>query len=187
MTITEKQINELESLIIEGIIVQNSLIQTKKNYIDKAQCVLKGFCQENHETIPVWIEIITPPVFVGDTESSQQTAKTYYSDLFPYFLNMLRELQSQYYKRMQLHECQEQTSESHTQSSEIKEQTKEVQKQTIEAQKANKWTKWALWISILAVFVSIVAVCVSTYTRTIKIDETQYNDIKEHCLFERQL
>jgi hypothetical protein len=43
MNTTEKQINELESLILEGIIVQNSLAQAKKNYIDKAQSVLKVF------------------------------------------------------------------------------------------------------------------------------------------------
>ena len=187
MTITENQIDELESFITEGICVQKSSPQEKKDYIVRAQSALKGFCHENNEPIPVNIDVITPPVYVGDTERTEQIAKTYYSDLFPFFLNMLRELQSQYYKRMQLDECKKQTEQAHTQSCEAKEQTEEARKQTIEAQKANMWTTRAFWLSTFAIVVSIIAICVSTCSRTIKIDETQYNEIKEHCLKEKQL
>ena len=42
----------------------------------------------------------------------------------------------------------------------------------------------ALFISGFAVVVSIVAVCLSTCTRTIKIDETQYQEMKQHCLID---
>ena len=177
MTITDKQIDKLDSLILEGIIALTSLQQDQKNYIDKVNNTIKGFCVENGEAFPEWIDLTFPPIYVGDEEHTKQSAKDYYPKLLPHLLNILRELQSQYYSRMQLDEIRKQTDES-------SKQTIEAQKQTKETQKANKWTKWALFISGFAVVVSIVAVCLSTCTRTIKIDETQYQEMKQHCLID---
>lgn len=175
MTITDKQIDKLESLIIEGVIALTYLQQGQKNYIDKVNNIIKGFCVENGEAIPEWIDLTIPPIYVGDEEHTKQSAKEYYPKLLPHLLSILRELQSQYYSRMQLDEIRKQTDESSR-------QTIEAQKQTIETQKSNKWTIWALVISGFAVVVSIVAVCLSTCTRTIKLDETQYKEMKQHCL-----
>lgn len=157
MTITDKQIDKLDSLIIEGINALTSLQQGQKNYIDKVNNTIKSFCVENGAAIPEWIDLAIPPRYVGDEEQTEQSAKGYYPKLLPHMLNILRELQSQYYSRMQLDEIRKQTDES-------SKQTIEAQKQTKEIQKANKWTKWALVISGFAVIVSIVAVCLSTCT-----------------------
>ena len=177
MTITDKQIDKLDSLIIEGIIALTSLQQGQKNYIDKVNDTIKGFCVENGEAIPEWIDLTIPPIYVGDEEQTKQSAKEYYPKLLPHLLSILRELQSQYYSRMQLDEIRKQTEESSR-------QTVEAQKQTKETQKANKWTKRALGISGVAVVVSIIAVCLSTCTRTIKIDETQFQEMKQHSLID---
>lgn len=173
MTITDEQIEKLESLILEGIATLSSLQQSKRNYIDKAKDIIKELCNENGEVIPDWIDLAIPPIYVGDEDRTEQAANDYYPNLLPHFLNILRELQSQYYSRMQLDEVRKQTEES-------SKQTKEAQKQTAETQKANKWAKWALVISGIAVVVSIVAVCISTCTQTVKVDETQYQEIKQH-------
>jgi len=174
MTITDKQIDILESLIVEGIIALTTLPEGKKQYIDRVKKILRVFCKENNESAPDWIELSIPPMHLG-SEFSNQSKNDYYSDLLPQLLNILRELQSQYYNRMQLDEIRKQTAESSN-------QTIEAQKQTLESHKANKWTKCALVISTFAVVVSIVAVCMSTCTRSIKIDETQYQEIIQHCL-----
>ena len=177
MTITDKQIDKLDSLIIEGIIALTSLQQGQKNYIDKVNDTIKDFCVENGEAIPEWIDLTIPPIYVGDEEHTKQSAKEYYPKLLPHLLSILRELQSQYYSRMQLDEIRKQTDESSR-------QTIEAQKQTEETQKANKQTVKALIISGLAVVVSIAAVCLSTCTRTIRVDESQYQEIKQHCLID---
>ena len=174
MKITDNQIDRLDSLLIEGIVSLSSLPKGKNEYIDKVKNVIKGFCTENGESFPDWIDLTIPPRFVGNDERTKQSEKDYYPDLLPHFLNMLRELQAQYYSRMQLEEYRKQTHESSR-------QTIEAQKQTKEAQKANKWTVLAITISGFAVVVSIVALCLSTCTRTIKVDETQYQEIRQHC------
>jgi len=175
MTITDEQINKLDTLIIEGIVVLSSLQQGKKNYINKVQDIIRSFCIGNGETIPDWVDQAFPPIYIGDEEHTNQATKDYYSELLLRLLNVLRELQSQYYSRKQLDEIKKQTNES-------SKQTVEAQKQTIETQKANKWTKVAVVISGVAVVVSIVAVCFSTCTRTVRVDETQFQEIKQHCL-----
>ncbi len=177
MTITDKQIDILDSLLIEGVASLSSSPKGKKEYIDKAKNVIKSFCTENGEPFPDWIDLTISPVFIENDELTKQSEKGYYPDLLPHFLNILRELQSQYYSRMQLEEFRKQTYES-------SKQTIEAQEQTKEAQKANKWTVLAIVISGFAVVVSIVALCLSTSTRTIKVDETQYQEIRQHCLID---
>lgn len=84
---------------------------------------------------------------------------------------MLRELRSGYYLRSQLEESHCQTHEAHS-------QTLEAEKQTAEATKANKQTTKALWLSGIAIVISVIALGGSTCTRTIKLDEKQYKELK---------
>ena len=116
MKITDNQIDRLDSLLIEGIVSLSSLPKGKNEYIDKVKNVIKGFCTENGESFPDWIDLTIPPRFVGNDERTKQSEKDYYPDLLPHFLNMLRELQAQYYSRMQLEEYRKQTHESSRQT-----------------------------------------------------------------------
>ena len=165
MKITDNQIDRLDSLLTEGIVSLSSLPKERKEYINKVKNEIKVFCTENDEPFPDWVDLSIPTIFIGNDERTKQSEKNYYQDLLPHFLNMLRELQNQYYSRMQLEEYRKQTLESSR-------QTVEAQSQTKEAQKANMWTVMALAISGFAVVVSIAAVCLSTGTRTIRVDET---------------
>ncbi|MBR1889136.1 MAG: hypothetical protein IJ816_00685 [Alloprevotella sp.] len=183
MTITDSQIGILESLIIEGEVTLNSTPKGKVNFIEKVKNTIKEFCQNNNESSPNWIDTTIPPVIVGNESLTGQAAKEhYYPNILPHFLNMLRELQSQYYMRKQLEEINKQTSESSKQTDEAKKQTEESVKQTAEAKTANKWSSCAVIISTIAVVVSICALCLSTCTRTIHMDEGQYQELKQFLM-----
>lgn len=181
MTITDNQIGILESLIIEGEVTLNSTPKGKVNFIEKVKNTIKDLCHNNNESSPDWIDITIPPAIVGNESLTEQAAKEYYPNLLPHFLNMLRELQSQYYMRKQLEEINKQTYESSKQTDEAKKQTAESVKQTAEAKTANRWSSWAVIISTIAVAVSICSLCLSTCSRTIHMDEDQYQELKQ-CL-----
>ena len=182
MTITSSQIEILESLILEGEVTLNSTPKGKKNYIERVKNTIKDFCQNNNESYPIWIDTTIPPVIVGNESLTEQAAKEHYPNILPHFLNMLRELQSQYYIRKQLEEINKQTSESSKQTDEAIKQTAESVKQTAEAKTANKWSYCAIIISTIAVFVSICALWLSTCTRTIQMDEDQYQELKQFIM-----
>ncbi len=182
MKITDSQIDKFESLIIEGEVTLNSTPKGKADFIEKVKCTISEFCKDNNESFPNWIAITIPPVNVGDDSSTEKAQKEYYPNLLPHFLNMLRELQSQYYLRKQLEEIQKQTIESSRQTDEAEKQTAESVKQTTEAKTANKWSSWAVIISTIAVAVSICALCFSTCTRTIHMDENQYQELKQFLM-----
>ena len=185
MKISEEQFKKIEELICEGIIKKQSAPKGKVAFLKEVRDTMISIYRNNNEEEPVWIICLpSPKTDVGNTEYKDSD---FPDKVLEYTLEMLKHLQSDYYSQKQLQYTKVLTEEAQKQSYEAKEQTQEVRNQTIEAQKANKWTKWAFWISVLAVSVSIVAVCISTCTRTIKIDETQYNEVKEHCLNERQL
>ncbi len=173
MTISENQIDILESLILEGEIKLKSLPKVKQDFIVKVKNTLGDFCKENEESFPAWLEITIPPTYIGNDELTQEAKTSYHPELLSHILNMLCELKSQYYMRMQLKESVRQTYEA-------TQQTQEAKYQTQEAHEANRKTCIALAISSFAVVVSIFAVCLSTCTRTIKIEDAQYNEIKKY-------
>ena len=179
MKVNENQIDELESLILEGEIALNSVPKGKTEYVNKVKGTIKRWCDEDNGTYPDWVDLTIPPIYVGNDELTQEAATEYYPNLLPNFLNLLRELQSQYYKRKPLEEINKQTSESSKQTDEAVKQTAEAVKQTTEAKTANKWSFWAVVISTIAVAVSIFALCLSTCSRTIHMDETQYQELKQ--------
>ena len=177
MTITDNQIDILESLILEGEIDLKSLPKVKHDFIVKVKNEIKNICMENEESFPGWLEITIPPVHIGNEKLTEENRLSYYPELFSHILCMLRELQSQYYMRKQLVESEKQTHEAVR-------QTQEAKKQTKEAHEANRKTCIALTISSFAVIVSIFAVCLSTCTRTIKVEDAQYKEIKKYIEYE---
>ncbi len=171
MRINKNQIAEIESLIIEGEVSMHSSREIKRKFIEEVKERLTEFCVENNEQVPAWVVVTNPSRYIKDNQKTEQERQSFYSNLLPLFVNMLKELRSTYYLRMQLEESQKQTLEA-------KNQTLESEKQTKEAVKANKKTTTALWLSGIAIIVSIFALLVSTSTRTIKFDEYQYQEIK---------
>lgn len=172
MTIKNNQINEIETLLIEGEIALSSLPIGQKKFIDKVKEIIKKFCRENNEQIPDWVDYTIPYVSVSNEERTEQEIASYYIKLLPHFINVLRKLQFDYYNRMQLEESKKQTTEAFK-------QTQEARNQTFEAQRANKWAKKAFIISVFAIAVSIVAICTSMQIRTIQFNNDQFQEIKD--------
>ena len=198
MKINEGQFKKIEELICEGIITKQSASKGKVVFLQEVRDTMISIYRNNNEEEPAWVICLpSPKTDVGNTEYKDSD---FPDKVFEYALEMLKHLQSDYYSQKQLQctevlteEALKQTKEAHVQSEEAKKQSEEEMKQTIEAhnqtieaQNANKWTKCALVISGVALVVSIVAMCLSTCTRTIKINDTQYQEIKDYCLNVRQ-
>ena len=171
MRINDDTIKVIENLICEGIVCKNRAAEGKKHFVGNALSTLCRIYEENDLEIPDWIRTQMNGCKIGLEVKSVEDDTSYYNHLWDYSLYLLQDLRSSYYNQKQLEESRNQTDEA-------EKQTYESQKQTEEAKKSNNTAVKALVISICAVVVSIFAICISQCSRTIHIDNTQYDEIK---------
>lgn len=66
MTIKDKQIERIETLIEKSHTIQGVALEGKKNYLTEIQDVLYSICVENKEEVPLWVYLLqTAPVKIG--------------------------------------------------------------------------------------------------------------------------
>lgn len=171
MKINDESFKRIEDLICEGIVCKNNATEGKKNYTSKVLNTLCEIYEENKIETPDWIRTQMNTIVIDPEVRTAEDDTSYYNNLWDYCLQLLQDLRSSYYNQKQLEESRNQTDEA-------EKQTYESQKQTEEAKKSNNTAVKALVISICAVVVSIFAICISQCSRTIHIDNTQYDEIK---------
>jgi len=171
MIINDASINTIEDLIYEGIVYKNRATEGKKIFINKVLETLSKIYDENKLEIPNWINILSNKLVIGSEIEEAQDNKSYHNDLYDYCLRLLEDLRSNYHLQMQLEESKKKTREA-------EKQTHEAQKQTKEAERSNNTAHWALLISMFAVVVSIFASVLSMRTHVVRVDDTQYDEIK---------
>lgn len=171
MIINDESFKRIENLICEGIVCKNRATEGKKQFVGNALSILCKIYEDNKAAIPDWIRTQMNTFVISSEVKTAEDDTSYYNSSWENCLQLLQDLRSTYFAQKQLDESKKQTSEA-------EKQTSESQKQTEEAKKSNNTAVKALIISICAVVVSIFAICISQCTRTICIDNTQYDELK---------
>ena len=152
MTINDKQRQQLEEFINEGISSQSSALNGQKRYIEKLQEWLGGVCKENQEEIPFWVyKINIPKVYIG-TEIRFEDERNFYSEAISLSLQELRSLQSKY----------------------------EMQKRIDSDQKQIKYMRCSLVFSLIAIIVAVFIpfIMAKCCTSTTKLEDRQFQELK---------
>lgn len=158
---TNKQLEQINSLICEGIDVQKSTIVAKKNYLNKVVDCFKHLCEENNIDLPLWVETFTNPVIQVSSNSDVQIDNSYVSSYVIQAVELLKHIESDYYNRQQIDK--------------LNDQIVSAKQQVENSRNANCISIAALAIAILIPI--ILAKCVPT---KIELDNTQCETLIEH-------
>jgi len=163
MTIKDKQIERIETLIEKSHTIQGVALEGKKNYLTEIQDVLYSICVENKEEVPLWVYLLqTAPVKIGSNGITVDF-ESFINKQIGYCHGLLKDISSRYYIQKNIEASQEQTIE--------------MKKQTRLSKKAYRVSWFAIGVSIVSAFFALFAAYQSTKTTKISLDEKQYNSI----------
>lgn len=164
MEIRENQIQKINELINEGLVCQSFAIEGKKKYIEKVQQWLGEVCNENKESVPFWVWLISvPKIHIRSGEDYVENGEQFYSDRLKLCMQQLEDLRLNYYQRLELEYNREQAKN---------------------AQNSLKYTQKSLRISIYGLIISIIVpilisiITITCCTSSVKLDNSQYQDLK---------
>lgn len=157
MEIREDQIQGIKELIKEGLACQSFAIEGKKKYIEKVQQWLGEICNENKESIPLWVWFLSiPKIYIRSGENYIENGEQFYNERINLCIQQLEDLRLSYYLRKELEYNREQI----------------------------KYTRKSLRISIYGLIASIIVptlisiITTTCCTSSVKLDNSQYQDLK---------